>query len=232
MKTQRIHDLSHIIIPGREEYRLDIDTRQTEEWEQFSQYRRQEGHWYAISEVTFNTHVGTHIEFPYHHYEKGLDAASYPLENLIGPGLVLDISQWGHNERIPLDEFKKVAADRIQPGDILYLFTGFDRYYRTEKQHYRPWFATEVIEWLVTQKIKVLGVDTSGIEIRNPDGSASFGQPNHEVLLGAGIALVEYLANLAPVLNKRFTTYILPVKLKGAEAFPCRIIAVEEGEQA
>jgi arylformamidase len=227
MNPGRIVDLSHTVIPGQEEYRLEVDTRFTEQWAQFAQYRRLEGHWYVLSEVTFSTHVGTHIEFPFHHVETGLDAASYPLEQLIGEAVVIDISRWGNNEKISLPNLQQAAGDRIRPGDIVYFFTGLDRYYHTEKRHYRPWFATDAIEWLAEQRIKVLGVDTSGIEVRNPDGSASVGQPNHEALLGAGIALVEYLTNLQEFLGRRFITYILPVKLKGAEAFPVRIIGVE-----
>jgi len=72
-----------------------------------------------------------------------------------------------------------------------------------------------------------MGVDTSGIEVRNPDGSASIGQPNHEALLSKGIALVEYLANLGEFLNQRFYTFILPPKIKGAESFPVRVIGVQ-----
>ena len=53
------------------------------------------------------------------------------------------------------------------------------------------------------------------------------GQPNHELLLGAGIALIEYLANLDQLLGKRFVAFVLPVKIKGAEAFPVRVVAFE-----
>jgi arylformamidase len=228
MQAHRITDLSHLIIPGKEEYRLEIDTRFTEQWETFAQYKRQEDHWYILSEVHFSTHVGTHIEFPYHHFKDGLDAAHFPLEKLIGEAIVLDISKWGQNDCITLPDLQKVAGDRIQKGDIVYFYTGLDRYYHTEKQHYRPWFTTESIEWLVSTGLIVMGMDTSGIEVRNPDGSPFHGQPNHEVLLGAGIPLVEYLTNLGGLLDKRFMTYILPVKLAGAEAFPVRIIAIEE----
>ncbi len=228
MKPFRIIDLSHTIIPGKEEYRLEMDTRFTEQWETFAKYKREEGHWYVLSEVCFSTHVGTHIEFPFHHFQDGLDASHYPLEKLVGEGTVIDISRWGHNDCIPLDGLQEVAEGRLHPGDIAYFYTGFDKYYHTDKQHNRPWFTTDAIRWLVSQQINVMGVDTSGIEIRNPDGSPSFGQPNHEVLLGAGIALVEYLANLAGLINQRFMTYILPVKLQGAEAFPVRVIAIQE----
>jgi arylformamidase len=228
MKLKNVIDLSHTVIPDEEEYRLEIDTRFTEQWEQFAQYRRKDDAWYIISEVHMNTHVGTHVELPYHHFKDGLDVATFPLGGLVGEGVVIDISQWGHNERISLDGLKSVAEGRLQAGDIAYFYTGFDKYYRTERQHNRPWFATEAIEWLANDaQIKVMGVDTSGIEVRNPDGSASFGQPNHEALLGAGIPLVEYMANLGELLDRRFLTMILPVKIAGAEAFPVRVVAFE-----
>ena len=228
MKPGHIHDLSHTIIPGSEEYCLEIDTRLTEQWEQFAQYKREEGHWYVLSEVKFSTHVGTHIEFPYHHFKDGLEASSFPLEKLIGEGTVVDISRWGQNECIPLESLKRVAGDQIHPNDIVYFYTGLDRYYHTPKQHYRPWFTTEAIAWLASTRLNVMGVDTSGIEVRNSDGSPFYGQPNHETLLGAGIPLIEYLTNLKSLIGKRFMTYILPVKLAGAEAFPVRVIAIEE----
>jgi arylformamidase len=231
VKTKRIVDLSHTVIPGKEEYRLEVDTRFTEEWPQFSQYRRVNDAWYLISEVTMNTHVGTHVELPYHHCRDGLDAATFPLTKLIGDAVVVDISTYGHNARIDLDGLRLCAGDLLRPGDIAFFHTGFDRYYRTPQQHDRPWFTTEAIGWLVDEaKIKVMGVDTSGIEVRNPDGSPLAGQPNHERLLCAGIPLVEFLTNLHEFLNRRFTAFILPVKVAGLEAFPVRVIGIEYEE--
>jgi arylformamidase len=228
VKLKRIVDLSHTLVPGEEEYRLEVDTRFTEEWPQFSQYRRLEGAWYLISEVTFNTHVGTHVELPYHHCRDGLDAAAFPLNSLIGDAVVIDISTYGHNERIDLEGLRQCAASKLQPGDIAFFYTGFDRYYRTQQQHDRPWFTTEAIGWLVDEvKIKMMGVDTSGIEVRTADGSPLAGQPNHERLLCAGIPLVEFLANLGEFLNQRFTAFILPVKVKRLEAFPVRAIGIQ-----
>jgi arylformamidase len=228
MRIGEIIDLSHTIVPDEEEYRLEIDTRFTEEWPQFAQYRRKDDAWYIISEITLNTHVGTHIEFPFHHVKDGQDAATFPLSNLTGKAIVLDISPWReNNSKITLEDLKEVAGGRIQEGDIVYFYTGNDAYYHTKQQHDRPWFTTDCIEWLAHEaKIKVMGVDTSGHEIRNTDGSAFHGQPNHDVLLGAGIPLVEFLANLEPLVDKRFMTFILPVKIVGAEAFPVRVIGI------
>lgn len=233
MKPRRIVDLSHTLIPGQEEYRLEVDTRFTEGWPQFAQYRRLDDAWYLISEVTFNTHVGTHVELPYHHCREGLDAATFPLAGLVGDAVVIDISTYGHNDRIDLDGLRQCTGDRLRPGDIAFFYTGLDCCYRTPQQHNRPWFTTEAIGWLVEEaRIKVMGVDTSGIEVRTADGSPLAGQPNHERLLCAGIPLVEFLTNLRELLNQRFTAFILPVKVAKLEAFPVRAVGVQWEEVA
>ncbi len=227
MRLGRIYDLSHTIIPGQEEYRLELDTRPVDQWEQFAQYPRIGDSWYVISEVTMNTHTGTHVELPFHHVRDGLDAATFPLEKLVGEGTVVDISTWGHDEAVTCPALQRLALGRVKPGDIVYFHTGCDRHYRTSRQHERPFFMPDAIEWLVhSLQIKALGIDAYGIEPRSADGSPYPGQPNHETLLQAGVPLVEYMANLAPLVSRRFYTFILPVKIAGAEAFPVRVIAV------
>ncbi len=232
MNIKRIVDLSHTVIPGEEEYRLDVDTRFTDEWPQFAKYRRVADAWYLISEVTMNTHVGTHVELPYHHCRDGLDASTFPVDRLVGDAVVVDISAYGHNACIDLQGLQACAGDLLRPGDIAFFYTGFDRFYRTARQHDRPWFTTEAIGWLAEEvKIGVMGVDTSGIEVRNPDGGPPLGQPNHERLLCAGIPLVEYLANLGEFLGQRFTAFILPVKVAKLEAFPVRVVGIQWGSK-
>ena len=220
-------ELSHVSDPAREEYRMELDTRFTEAWPQFHKYQRLDDAWYIISEITMNTHCGTHIEFPYHHVKEGQDAADYPLSRLIGEGVVIDISPWReNNSKITLPELKSAAAEVIQAGDMVFFHTGNDAYYYTDRQHDRPWFTTECIDWLAHDRgIKLMGVDTSGHEVRSEDGAPQPGQPNHELLLGAGIALIEYMTNLDQLLEGRFMAFVLPVRIRGAEAFPVRVVA-------
>ena len=49
-------ELSHVTDPAREEYRMALDMRFTEQWPQFAQCRRHNDAWYLISEITMNTH--------------------------------------------------------------------------------------------------------------------------------------------------------------------------------
>ena len=228
MKIKKIYELSHRIDPEKEEYRLEIDSRQVEGWEQFSKYPRLPEAQYLISEITLCTHVGTHVELPFHHDKDGLDAADFPVENLVGETVVLDVSGYGNNEEISKADLIRIADGKIQPGDILFFYTGLDANYYTPRQHDRPYFATDAIGWLVEgAKIKLMGVDTSGHEIRHPDSSPVIGQPNHELLLGSGVPLIEYLTNLKPLLGKRLWTFTLPVRMMGAESFPARVIAID-----
>jgi arylformamidase len=227
MKIKKIYELSHQVDPQKEEYRLEVDSRQVEEWEQFEKYPRLPEHQYLISEVTLCTHVGTHVEMPFHHDKNGLDVGDFPVEKLVGETVVLDVSKYGNNEEIPLEDLKKIAGDQIKPGDIVFFYTGLDKNYYTDKQHDRPYFATDAIAWLIEAQIKLMGVDTSGHEIRHKDSSPVVGQPNHELLLGAGIPLIEYLTNLKPLLGKRLWTFTLPVRIMGIESFPARVIAID-----
>ena len=111
---------------------------------------------------------------------------------------------------------------------MAFFFTGNDALYYTPQRHQRPWFTTDCIEWLVHEaRIKVMGVDTSGHEIRYEPGTPFGGQPNHEALLSAGVPLIEYMANLGQLLDKRFAAFVLPARISGAEAFPVRVVAFE-----
>jgi kynurenine formamidase len=157
-----------------------------------------------------------------------LDSADFPVEGLIGETYILDISNYGNNEEISQKDLKEISSGLIKKGDIVFFYTGLDKNYYTDKQHDRPYFSNDAIWWLINDVgIKMMGVDTSGHEIRNKDGTPIIGQPNHELLLGSGIPLIEYLTNLEPVINKRIWTFTLPVMIKGLEAFPVRVTGIE-----
>ncbi len=38
MKIKKIYELSHRVDPSKEEYRLEVDSRQVEGWPQFTKY--------------------------------------------------------------------------------------------------------------------------------------------------------------------------------------------------
>jgi len=60
MKIGRIVDMSHGMIPGKENFKLEVRNYPVEEI--MPQVKRRKDLWYILSEVVFSSHVGTHIE--------------------------------------------------------------------------------------------------------------------------------------------------------------------------
>ena len=71
-----IIELSHRLIPGKENFRLDARTYDVTEL--LPEVKHRPEIWYILSEVTFSSHVGTHIEFPYHHWQEGPMRRPFP----------------------------------------------------------------------------------------------------------------------------------------------------------
>lgn len=211
MTKGRIVDLTHRLIPGKEQYALDLgrhNERQGEEGD-------------IMSTVYLWSHVGTHVEAPLHYLAKGSDTAGISIEKLMGPAIVLDFHAKAVNEAITLGELK--AAGDVQVGDRVMIMTGRHTSYRTPQSHDRPYLTEEAVRWLVEdRRINCLGTDSSGYEVRGVSH-----HPDHLLLTGAGIPVLECLANLVELKSKRFFLIALPVPVVGLDAFPVRAIGIE-----
>ncbi len=219
--TKRIVDLSHKMLPGKEEYGLKLETHNTADL--YPQYKVDEDTWYILQSVHMGSHCGTHIEFPYHHNRNGLDAGSFPLERLIGDCVLLDYTHKKPDDAVTLDELKS-QQEKIKTGDMLLFNFDCAKNYGTEKGHDRPYITTEAVRWLVEEKkINIIGSDASGIEVKGVPN-----QPNHQFLMDNQIPIIEFAANLNDLKTKRFTLLVLALKIVGLDSCPVRLIAFEE----
>jgi arylformamidase len=219
MEYKHIVDLSHVLRPGAEEFLLRLEMHNAEEVATY--VRRHPDVWYILQDIHMSGHVGTHIEMPYHHRRDGADTARFPVERLIGPACVLDFSGKQPGELITRSEMESGPV-RVERGDIVFLRTGCDRTYRTERAHDRPVPTTEAIQYLVDRGVHCVGTDATGVELKGTDD-----QPNHQLLFGNDIPIVESAANLDRLSGSRFFVTILPIACEGLDACPVRIIAFE-----
>jgi arylformamidase len=216
----RIVDLSHKLYPGKEEYHLDLITHHTNEL--YPQYKVSGGVWYILQDINMSSHCGTHIEFPYHHSKNGMDAGSYPLEKLIGNGLLLDYTHKKPGDAVTLTELK-MQGSKIRVGDMVLFNFNCARSYRTAQSHDRPYITTEAIRWLVIErKISLIGSDASGIEVKGAPN-----QPNHQFLMDHGVPIIESAAHLDQLRSERFTLLALSLCVDGLDSCPVRLIAIE-----
>jgi kynurenine formamidase len=213
--SQKIVDLTHIIEPTGPEAERKFVVNKHDALAEIPGKVRPAGEWYIMSDVELMDHVGTHIEAPYHCLKDGADMAGLSLDQLIGEAVILDLTGAEAEGGVTLEQVQAAAsaAGGINDGDIV-----FGRMGKTE------YFSTAALQWIVDQGIKLMGVDSGGVELSHDTTHANV---NHLLLFRAGIPLVENLAHLDRLSQSRVEVYALPVPVKGLDAFPLRVIAIE-----
>lgn len=212
MHGKRIIDLTHIMIPGQEQYGLEVTQR--------GERHGPTGD--IMRDVFMWSHVGTHVEVPLHFYADGKDTAQLPLDVFMGPAIRLDFRHKQKNEAITLEEIK--AAGDIQIGDHVILWEGREGLYRTPQSHDRPYITEDAVAWLLEdRKVRLLGTDSSGFEVRGVSN-----HPNHTRWFAHDATVLECLCNLGQISQQRFYLIALPLPVKGLDACPVRAIAIED----
>jgi arylformamidase len=219
IESGRVVDLSHTVIPCKEELPLEITTKFTDEV--LEGYPRGKDTWYILQEILMSSHTGTHIEAPFHHKKDGADASRLDVTKLVGECVLIDFHEKKVNEPITVEDLEELGPD-ITEGDIVFIRTDASKRFRTTKAHQRPYLTTEAVQWLVDREIACLGIDATGMEVKGIPN-----QPNHQLLFDNGIPLIENLTNLEALSKRRFFVIILPLPIKGADASPLRVVAIE-----
>ena len=160
--------------------------------------------------LTFNSHFSTHIDAPFHMLADGKKLTDFPIEAFIGEAIVIDAGNMAEIEP---------CLDAVKPGYIVFFYTGHIRKaYSGDFFKDNPVIAKTTAQKLVEKKIKIVGLDSF-----TPD-NAPF--EVHKLFFRHSIMIVENLANLDKLVGRRFTCYILPLKIQDADGAPCRIVGV------
>lgn len=218
LERKRIVDLTRVLQPGAEPFKLDVRTFFVDEL--LPGFHRPKDEWYIMQEWQISSHIGTHVEAPYHHIKTGTDIAGLSIERLMGEAVVLDFRYKEAGEAIERSELQ-AKADDVRKGDIVIIHTGYAKDYG-KPDYDRPYVSLESISWLVERGIACLGIDASGIEKYKAEH-----QPGHVMLFERGIPIIEELTNLEKVRERRVLFLALPIPVRTADASPVRAIAIE-----
>jgi kynurenine formamidase len=175
--------------------------------------------------MTLASHTGSHVDAPLHKLADAASLDDIPLERFVGKALLVDLRDSSPSR--PIDA--SLLSEKLRgPLDdrIILLATGWgDRRRATDEWHYRsPHLTVDGAEWLVARSVRGVGIDHYSIS-----GAA---EPNnarvHEVLLGAGVWIVEDLRFPEEVfsLPQPVTFWSLPVNFKGFTGAFCRPVIV------
>lgn len=170
--------------------------------------------------IRLGTHTGTHVDAPLHFIKGGKSVDEIPLDKLIGEVTIIDFSYLKDNEPVTKDMLDNILITKR----ILFKF-GWGKYWNNKKYYVNyPFFTKESAEYLVSRKVQMIALDTP-----SPDDSRiKFGgdedSPIHKILLGKGIILVEYIANIENVNDYNgWNILVMPLKIKGADGSPARV---------
>jgi arylformamidase len=216
----KLVDLSHTLHPSGEKRRFSVERINAN---QVADVPLLPGQWYIMHNVNMVSHIGTHIEVPYHINPDGADTARLPLEQLVGEAVVLDLTGMDANIAVSLEQIKAAAerAGGIHAGDLVLLHTGWDRFWDQPQYANPPYLSAEAMQWLVDQKVGLVGIDTHGAEL-----PWSEEHTNHHIMMDRGIPHVENLRNLGALDRSRVFLFAAPIAIEGLESFPVRVVAV------
>ncbi len=199
-------------------------------------------HWHPVVEVTIlgrhgiegretrkivlGTHVGTHADAPRHFIANGATIDEVLLDVLIGPATIADFTGCGPLHEIDVADLKQRLGDN--PPTRLILRTGWTEYFGDMKFYNEyPFLAETAAQWLAEKGVRLIAMDTPSPDNPAHSRGSQKDSPNHKVLLGAGIVLVEYVANLKALAGTEVDLIVMPLKLKGCDGSPARCVAIE-----
>ena len=171
--------------------------------------------------MTISIHTGTHIDAPSHFVPDGASIDEIPIDRFRRPGVRLDLRDLAEpGEQITLGHLKQAGFDPTETRDsILMLASGWsDKTWQTEQLYgTNPFLAQDAAEALADAAPSALGLDFA-VDDTKP-------WPNHTILLGAGVLLIENLMRLPELPRDGFEVMAFPLKLVGENGGPTRVVA-------
>jgi kynurenine formamidase len=209
------------------------------ELEKLAAGKTEAGYFYAANMFAMPEHGGTHLDAPYHFSESGRTTEKIPLEQLVAPAAVIDVTasaKADRNYRATRDDvlqFEKTHGT-ITPGTIVLLRTGWSRHWPDAKAYLGddtpgdasklsfPSFGEDAARLLVEDRgAAALGVDTASIDYGR---STEF--MVHRIAAARNVPGLENLTNLDKLPARGALVVALPLKIEGGSGGPLRAIGL------
>ncbi len=176
---------------------------------------------YNITQLIISTHYGTHLDAPFHFFDKGKTVDELDLSKCVGPAVVLDFPGLPRRYSMSVKDFAKYEQ-KVQKNARLILRTGWSKHFpKKEYLSEGPMISPELARWLAKKKIAMLGLETPGVHPVE-------WEKVHKILLKAEIVIVEGLANLNKIKKENIFFIAAPLKIKGRDGSPVRAMAIED----
>ena len=191
---------------------------------------------YFARDISLPEHFGTHLDAPAHFAPGTWTVDQIPVERLIAPLVVLDVStsvKQNPDYQVTVEDVAKweQANSQIPAGAFVIARTGWDSRWNSAKDYrnpdntgtmHFPGFSRDAAKFLVEgRNVYGLGIDTLSI-----DYGPSQDFPVHQYTLAHSLYHVENVANLDKVPANGALVVVAPMKLEGGSGGPVRVLAL------
>lgn len=197
------------------------------------------GFYYEANSISTPEHGGTHLDAPVHFAEGAWTTDQIPLDRLIGPAVVIDVSAAARRDPDYLLTEEDVTAwesqhGPIPEGAIVMMRTDWSRRWPNRLEYmgddtpgdasnlHFPGYGEPAARLLVEERaVAVLGIDTASI-----DHGPSRYFLAHQVAGAANVAALENATNLDQLPPSGAWIVALPMKIARGSGGPARIAAI------
>jgi len=172
-----------------------------------------------VGRLKTGIHHGTHVDAPYHFDDKGRTFDEMPMNHWLGKVLVIDATS---AEKCVKDVDVDVSLLREYTRILIKTKNSLDYYKRSEFTEDYIYLDKSLCDLIVESGVKTVGLDYLTID---PYGSKDF--PAHHILLSNGVCIIECI-NLDKIEPGEYYLLCLPLKLKGTDGAPARVMLLKE----
>ncbi|MDR0583540.1 MAG: cyclase family protein [Treponema sp.] len=165
----------------------------------------------ALSTISMPSHLGTHIDAPFHFIENGKKTDCIDLEKLCGEAQLID----ARGKAFLDGDFFETAA--VSTSRVLIKTDNTERL-KNGSDFDNVYLTADGCSYLADKGVVLVGFDFFNVD-RRGDKSRSA----HMALLSRGVIILEGLV-LDPVQPGIYELFCLPLKVKGLEGAPCRAV--------
>ena len=176
---------------------------------------------YNITQLVMSTHLGTHLDAPFHFFDEGNTVEKLDPARGFGPAWVLSFADKGAKAEITRADLRRHES-KITKGSRIIIRTGWDRVFPEERYFTDyPGINPDACAYLAERGIACVALDMPSVY--SVDYVAV-----HHALLRAEILIVEGLTRLETLKSERVFFVALPLRIRGRDGSPCRAIALDE----
>lgn len=176
---------------------------------------------WRVEQLSMSNHSGSHVDAPLHKIAGGASIDELPLERFAGPALIADLRGVGPSAAVT----RAMLEPRLggpPKGTIVLLATGWGerRAHTHEWLFDSPYLHPDAARWLVESGVNGVGIDHYSIGGMRDEINPVV----HEILLGAGVWIVEELRFPAEAfaVAQPCRFWALPVNFRGLTGAFCR----------